>query len=746
MTGRGAARVKPELLAPAGNPACALAAFDAGADAVYCGLKKFNARERTENFTFEEMDKTIVYAHKLGKKVFVTLNTLIQESELPALGDTLADLERLRPDALIVQDTGVLFAIRNFFPDLRVHASTQMGLHNSAGLQLARELGIRRVILERQTTLTELERMMRNRPEGMEVEIFIHGALCCCISGSCLLSSWMGGWSGNRGKCKQPCRRRYHSSSGSGFFLSAQDLCTLELLPRILKTGVVSLKIEGRLRRPDYVSRTVEAYRLALDAALESPEAFRDALPRARELLARTCGRRWSNGFYTEDSAGTLVKHDSLGASGLLCGKVQAVSRKGFTLSAMRRIHVGDLLRIQPRSGDEGPAVSVTAMIRDGENLRAVSRGETCFIPTDREIPTDAFVYKTGESCPDYSRRIAALPRSKPALPLDISISRTEFRIRTGSGLTWTKELQLQEAGKHPLSPDRIVQDFTSATFDEWEAGDVRCEIQDNPFLPASVLKALRTEFREWMRDRFDPGEADRAVQEKLQAFHDALNAPVGRRNGTEKERDSVILPRGKKAPQPCLAIIREAEDHPAPGEELLLPFFVPETKLPELRSVLHDFARRGGKAVRITSLHHLALLKGSGLQVRTCMPLPVCNRFAVKLLAGQGVCGVQLWLELGKSELELLAAHSELPVEIYRYGRPVLLTTRAAIPAGDTITDARGNAFRLRRDAGFTRLTSEKVFSIPGIPGADSSLADLRNADWNEPETASFNFQFGLQ
>ena len=127
-------------------------------------------------------------------------------------------------------------------------------------------------------------------------------------------------------------------------------------------------------------------------------------------------------------------------------------------------------------------------------------------------------------------------------------------------------------------------------------------------------------------------------------------------------------------------------------------------------------------------------------------MPLPVCNRFAVKLLAGQGVCGVQLWLELGKSELELLAAHSELPVEIYRYGRPVLLTTRAAIPAGDTITDARGNAFRLRRDAGFTRLTSEKVFSIPGIPGADSSLTDLRNADWNEPETASFHFQFGLQ
>jgi len=737
--------VKPELLAPAGNPSCALAAFDAGADAVYCGLKKFNARERTENFSFEEMDKVIVYAHKLKKKVFVTLNTLVQESELDALGDTLAELDRLRPDALIVQDSGVLFAIRNYFPDLRIHASTQMGLHNSAGLALAQKLGIRRVILERQTTLSELELMMRNKPPEMEVEIFIHGALCCCISGSCLLSSWLGGWSGNRGKCKQPCRRRYHSSAGSGFFLSAQDLCTLELLPQILKTGVASLKIEGRLRRPDYVSRTVEAYRLALDAALDSPETFRSALPRAREILARTCGRRWSDGFYTAESAKSLVKYDALGASGLLCGKVLSVSRKGFTLSAMRRIHVGDLLRIQPRSGDEGPAVSVTSMIRDGEDLRSVSKGDTCFIPTDREIPPDAFVYKTGESCPDYSRRIAALPQSRPSMPLHVSVSRSEIEVRTENGLVWKKEIHLEEAGRHPLSPERIVAEFTSAPYDGWEAGAVDCRIRENPFLPASVLKALRIEFREWVRDKFDLAETGRANRERLEAFRKALSAPSPKKPAA-KEKDSVILPRGKKPPMPGLTIVREMEDEPSPHEELLLPFFVPETKLPSLRAAIRSFADRGGKTIRISSLHHLALLEGTGLKIRTCMPLPVCNRFAVRQLAELGVDGVQLWLELGKTELELLAARSELPAEIYRYGRPVLLTTRASIPAEEKITDARGNVFRLRKSGGFARLTAEKVFSIPEVAGAACSLADLRNAEWNESDTAAFNFQFGLQ
>lgn len=294
--------IKPvELLAPAGNLSCALAAFDAGADAVYAGLKKFNARERTENFSAEDMSKLLAYAGKNGKKVYVTFNTLIKENEIEDAAEELAALERLRPDAVIVQDAGIVRLIRDYFPGLTIHASTQMGLHNSAGLNFAKELGVTRVILERQTTLQEIRAMMQKKPEEIELEVFIHGALCCCISGSCLLSSWLGGWSGNRGKCKQPCRRRYHSDKGNGFFLSAQDLCTLEILPDLMAAGVRSLKIEGRLRRADYVENVVSAYRLAMDAA-HDPAEFKAAVPRAKELLAKTCGRKWSLGFYTENS------------------------------------------------------------------------------------------------------------------------------------------------------------------------------------------------------------------------------------------------------------------------------------------------------------------------------------------------------------------------------------------------------------------------------------------------------------
>ena len=171
----------PELLAPAGTPASALAAFDAGADAVYAGLNKFNAREREENFDADTMAKIVDYAHRNRKKVYVTLNTLIKECELPEIVEMLAALKEISPDALLVQDLGVLRIAREYFPSLELHGSTQMGFHNSAGIAIAKQLGLKRVVLERQVTMEEL-RKIRSKTD-LEIEVFVHGALCCSLSG-----------------------------------------------------------------------------------------------------------------------------------------------------------------------------------------------------------------------------------------------------------------------------------------------------------------------------------------------------------------------------------------------------------------------------------------------------------------------------------------------------------------------------------------------------------------------------------
>lgn len=269
----------PELLAPAGNLETALAAFDAGADAVYGGLAKFNARERAANFSAADLGRLLDYAHSRGRRVYLTFNTLLKESELGEAAEFLAELAKLRPDALIVQDLAVIRLCRSYFPELVLHASTQMGIHNSAGIAAAARRGIARVILERQVTLEELRAMAESSP--VELEVFVHGSLCCSLSGRCLLSSALGGWSGNRGKCKQPCRRRYRAEGAEGFLLSPRDLSAVSLIPEFRRLGIASLKVEGRLRSPDYVWKTVRAYRMLLDGP---PGAGAGACRRSRTV------------------------------------------------------------------------------------------------------------------------------------------------------------------------------------------------------------------------------------------------------------------------------------------------------------------------------------------------------------------------------------------------------------------------------------------------------------------------------
>ena len=732
-----------ELLAPAGNLECALAAFDEGADAVYAGLKKFNARERTENFSAEEMSKLIAYAHKHGRKVYVTFNTLVKETELDEAAAELARLEKLRPDAVIMQDIGMVRLAREYFPGLTLHGSTQMSLHNSAGLQFAKELGLSRVILERQTTLPELEAIMRSDPP-VEVELFIHGALCCCISGTCLLSSWLGGWSGNRGKCKQPCRRRHHSADGNGFFLSAQDLETLEILPRLMKTGVTSFKIEGRLRRSDYVSHVVAAYRMAMDAAAKSDEEFRAVLPVARARLARTLGRKWSLGYYTRQSAEKLIKHDSLGVSGLLCGKVTSVSRNGFTVSAGRTFYEGDMLRVQPVSGDEGPAFRITRMSVRGHNTAKANRGDEVFIHSDKDIPSGGLVYKIGEKTPDYSARIESLPLRKPVLDLQVMLSRRECRV-AALGKDWTHSLNLEPAANQTLSPDRIIQEFNRFRSERFEPGKITVEIEDNPFLPASLLKDIRKNWEE----EFLPGLAEdfsdlsTAAQAKFRQDYASAKGfrPTGRADVY------AAVPRGKHPDLPADAVIvRELSDAPAPHEELLLPFYISESELPEVKRKLKQWIEKGGKTVRISSLSHLALVRDyPDLILHTCMPLPVCNSLAAVELADHGVKLVQGSLELGSAEWNAFAAKSPLPCELYCFGRPVLLSTRAHLPVRGSMSDAKGEKFLVEENGILTQIMAEKVMAVPALSGASALFFDYRHADGREKGKARFNYDVSL-
>jgi putative protease len=335
-----------ELLAPAGGPDAAFAAFNFGADAIYLGLKKFSARAEAENFTLEEVDEITAYAHSLQprRRVFVTVNTLVRQDELAELVEDVAALADIGVDALIIQDLGVYHLVRRHFPELELHASTQLSVHNRAGAEALRRLGFERVVLARELTFEEVRDVTAT--SGIETEVFIHGALCYSYSGLCLFSAQTLGRSGNRGKCAYSCRDAFEVSGaptslrdgspvrrdpGQGFPFSMKDLALPDHLPALRAAGVSCFKIEGRKKSPLYVATTTDYYRRLLDGRLAPDER-----PAVEADLQTVFSRPWTRLFVQSHKDKEVADRDTVGHRGTLIGRVETVLAAGTAAARLR--------------------------------------------------------------------------------------------------------------------------------------------------------------------------------------------------------------------------------------------------------------------------------------------------------------------------------------------------------------------------------------------------------------------------
>ena len=280
-----------ELLAPAGSPEAVTAAVQAGADAVYLGFGAFNARRNAKNFTLEELTQAVSYCHVRGVKVYLTLNTLVTDRELPAAAETVAQAAQAGVDAVLIQDLGVLRMLRQTVPGLAVHGSTQLTVHSLEGARRCAGLGMTRVVLARELSREAIEYICLHAP--IEIEIFAHGALCMCYSGQCFFSSVIGGRSGNRGLCAQPCRLAYGwGKKANGHPLSLKDLSLAGHLQELRKLGVKCLKLEGRMKRPEYVAVVTGIYARAL-------HENREPTPEELEQLEAAFSRQgFTDGYY----------------------------------------------------------------------------------------------------------------------------------------------------------------------------------------------------------------------------------------------------------------------------------------------------------------------------------------------------------------------------------------------------------------------------------------------------------------
>lgn len=394
-----------EILAPSGNTEMLKAAVLSGADAVYFGLGNFNARRSAKNFTDQEVRDSIEYCHRRGVKVHITLNTLIKDSEIDEAVSTIKKICEFGADAVIVQDLGAARLIKQICPEMEMHASTQLSTGTAEGLELLKELGFKRAVLPRELSFDEIKELCKASP--LELEVFVHGALCMCVSGQCLMSAVLGSRSGNRGLCAQPCRLPFKADNGTGRDLSLKDLSLIEHINELHNIGITSFKIEGRMKRPEYVSAAVSACKKAV-------EGLYDANMRSdlEKLFSRS---GFTDGYYTgslgRNMFGYREKENVQGATKELLGKYAKHYEKEAPRFAVDFLFDGEL----------GEKASLTASCNG--YLAYTESDCICEAPVKRPISSERIIdalSKTGgtqfavnkveiDSEPDYSLPVSAL-------------------------------------------------------------------------------------------------------------------------------------------------------------------------------------------------------------------------------------------------------------------------------------------------------------------------------------------------
>lgn len=393
-----------ELLAPAGNMASLHAAVRGGADAVYLGLDSFNARRGADNFTLETFSQACDYAHMRGVRVYVTLNTAIMPTETSRALEVARQAYRAGADAFIVQDIGIARELSRTLPQARLHISTQMNTHNAAGIEAAARLGARRVTLARELSLSEIAHLSSVAHElNLEVETFAHGALCVCYSGQCFMSSLIGGRSANRGLCAQACRLPYtlHNKAlrknlpaPGEHLLSPKDLCSVDVLAELVAAGVDSLKIEGRMKSPEYVFAVTRVYRAVLNRTLTWYTALNnvenitfDQAPRAtdaeRQVLAEAFSRGFTTAYLKEERGNDIMSYARPNNRGVFVGRVARVRDGKVTLALEQELQAGDVLEFWTNRGHFAYTLSALEYDREGNVVivpdRALGKGDRVF-------------------------------------------------------------------------------------------------------------------------------------------------------------------------------------------------------------------------------------------------------------------------------------------------------------------------------------------------------------------------------
>lgn len=744
---------KPEILSPAGSIESVRAAVNAGCDAIYIGGSRFGARAYADNPQGDQMAEVIRYCHRYGVKVYMTVNTLLKEHELQQdLYDYIRPYYLEGLDAVIVQDVGVMNYLHRYFPDLEIHASTQMTLTMGESTELLEPYGVTRIVPARELTLQELVQMRQST--GLEIEVFVHGALCYCYSGQCLFSSMLGGRSGNRGRCAQPCRQRYYleGEKTAGYYLSPREHCSLEHIGELMSIGVDSLKLEGRMKRPEYVALTTEVYRKYVDlcASLGTGEfseylkAHQDMWQEDMRRLAELYNRQGFTSGYMEGKSGVpyenkqgkgdMIAQKRPNHGGVLVGKVTAVDKHMVTYRLERELHAQDVVEFR----DAGLCPSYEYTL--GEAKRAGELVKARYLKGSR-IRTGDLVYRTKDAMlleelrnkylqedPKLSVKMYFTAQMDQPMELQVTVMQNGEKI---SGRV--QGILCQKAEKNPAGPDDVKRVLCQTGGTVFECRSCEVNLQGELFLPVGALKKLRREALEKLQQKLDQ-RGGREILPECYLSDKPDGAPekeAVHKSREEKKIVSVLyewqaamaleaqdistiyLRMEQMSDQVLRELIRRGAEK---GVEmyLMMPLifrsavYEAEKKKLEGGKSLYEMTELTGFVVRNME-SFVFLTREAGIQpdrIITDANLYTANREAVRWWKEQGVAGSTLPLELTGKECGELTGQDRLEAVIYSY-IPLMvsaqcihrLTRGCAMESGDRdqllrITDEKKRGF----------------------------------------------------
>lgn len=510
-------RREVEILAPAGSYESLKAAISAGADAVYIGGSSFGARAFAENLGEDDLLEAIDYVHLHGRKIYLTVNTLLKEEELNGmLYDYLLPYYRQGLDAVIVQDIGVLKFIREHFPDLPVHASTQMTITNVSGAKFLESLGVERVVTAREMTLPEIEEIAKQT--NLEIESFVHGALCYCYSGQCLYSSLIGGRSGNRGQCAQPCRLPYKVNGKTSYTMSLKDMCAVDLLPDLIEAGIHSFKIEGRMKKPEYVAAVTSIYRKYVDAYLENGRKGFHVTKEDKEILMDLYNRGgFHSGYYKMWNGKEMLSLTRPNHAGVPSVRVVKQQGKDVKMHALVEMHKGDVVELP-----------------DKENYtlgRDIKAGEAVSLPlrSKRPLAKGMVLNRTrNEALLRQLREDVVERKIKEKINGKLILSSgkgAKLELYSQSLAVQVEGEEVQKAMNQPMTRERIEKQLRKTGNTEFAFDKLEIEMDDGIFFPLQSLNELRRRGIE-------------RLEEKLLSQY-RRQEPVREKEVTEKQAES---------------------------------------------------------------------------------------------------------------------------------------------------------------------------------------------------------------